>query len=69
MGIAVDTPMYKNLQGNVSSINMALMSLAFTPTTHFFGTAYLIVEVDDQGNSPAPALQTSVTIPITVTSV
>jgi len=69
VGIAVDTPMYKNLQGNVSSINMALMSLAFTPTTHFFGTAYLIVEVDDQGNSPAPALQTSVTIPITVTSI
>ncbi|KPA18747.1 Na-Ca exchanger/integrin-beta4 domain protein, partial [Candidatus Magnetomorum sp. HK-1] len=56
--------------GTVANINLALEGLTFTPTTNYFGTATLTVEVDDQGyNGTGNVLTDSNATTITITSV
>ena len=56
-------------QGTVDALNAALESLAYTPTAYFNGQATIQIVANDLGNSPTPAKQTTVFIPVTVTPV
>ena len=56
-------------QGTVDALNAALNTLVYTPTPYFNGQATIQIVANDLGNSPSPAKQTTVFIPVTVTPV
>jgi hypothetical protein len=55
------------LTGTINALNAAVNGLLFTPTPNMTGTAYLMVALNDLGNTVGPALQTSKAIAISVT--
>jgi len=55
--------------GKLADLNNALADVIFTPDEGFAGAAQLRVDVDDEGNTPAPPMQASLTIPVSVTGI
>ncbi|MET6998091.1 Ig-like domain-containing protein [Chitinophaga defluvii] len=55
--------------GQLADLNNALADVVFTPDEGFAGSAQLRIDVDDEGNTPAPPMQAGLTIPVTVTGI
>jgi fimbrial isopeptide formation D2 family protein/uncharacterized repeat protein (TIGR01451 family) len=55
------------LVGTINALNAAVQGLVFRPTLNFSGTAYLLVTLNDMGNTVGPPMQTSRLITISVT--
>uniref|UniRef100_A0A7S1J8T7 Peptidase S1 domain-containing protein n=1 Tax=Eutreptiella gymnastica TaxID=73025 RepID=A0A7S1J8T7_9EUGL len=55
--------------GTLTNLQTVLDGLTFTPKQYHYGTSYLIVDVDDQGNTPGPARHHRTVVEITVTPI